>query len=213
MHAGPVPNRLLLGSIAVLTITGTAGAAFAPALLTYSPLLLLALSPITRHLVLAAPITDVVPFVAIATARRVLSCGVAYWVGLSYGELGLKWVEGRYPRFRRFVHWLEHAFHKVGPLLLVVAPSPPMCALAGTLRLSKWHVLPAALIGQLVWVGLAYWLGDFLSAWTGPILVWLREHVVEATAACIALFGGYQVIKRMRRKRSAESILDSLPKA
>src|SRR5690349_12670640 len=98
MQPTPRPKRFLLGSVVVLTATGTAGAAFMPTLLTYSPLLLLALSPLPRHLVLAAPLTAIVPFVAVATLRRVLSGAVAYEVGASYGDRGLKWIEGRYPR-------------------------------------------------------------------------------------------------------------------
>ncbi len=206
------PNRLLIGSVVALTIAGTAGSAFAPALLTYSPLLLVALSPLPRHLVLVAPITSFAPFVLVALARGLISAAVAYWVGVSYGKSGLQWIEPRYPRLRKWVRWLERTFDRVGPVVVLVSPTSPVCALAGMIRMPAWQFLPAALLGKAAWAIGAYWLGDFLSEWTTPILHWVRENVVSATIACVAVFGGYQVIRRLRRKRRVDAAIDSLPK-
>lgn len=200
-------RRIVVASAVALTSVGLCGVAFAPALLTYSPLLLIAMSAIPRHLVLAAPITDPGAFVAVATARRVVSCLVLYYLGESFGETGLDWLAKRYPKARLLVRWIDGAFRRFGAVVLVVAPSQPLSALAGNARLPLWQFLPAVAIGQTLWCSLTYWLGDFLSAWTAPFLAWLGDHVVSTTAACIAAVIGYQLLRRRRqRKRAAEAL-------
>lgn len=194
----------MLAAAALLTSIGLCGIAFAPALLTYSPLLLIGMSAIPRHLVLAAPLTDPGSFVIIATLRRVIGCTLLYYLGESFGETGLEWLERRYPKARRAVKWLERVFRRVGPLVLFVAPSQPMSALAGNVRMPLWQFLPAVSCGQLIWVGLTYWLGDYLSEWTTPITAWLSENVVSTTLACVVAVVAYQVVRRYRQRKRAE---------
>lgn len=194
----------MLAAAALLTSIGLCGIAFAPALLTYSPLLLIGMSAIPRHLVLAAPLTDPGSFVIIATLRRVIGCTLLYYLGESFGETGLEWLERRYPKARRAVKWLERVFRRVGPLVLFVAPSQPMSALAGNVRMPLWQFLPAVSCGQLIWVGLTYWLGDYLSEWTTPVTAWLSENVVSTTLACVVAVVAYQVVRRYRQRKRAE---------
>ena len=197
----------MVAAAAVLTSITLSGVAFSPALLTYSPLLLIALSPIPRHLVLAAPISDPIPFVAIATLRRAIACTMYYFLGDTFGESGLAWLSKRYPKLRTLVRWIDRLFQRAGAAVLVVAPSPPMSALAGNAKLPLWQFVPAVTIGQAIWCSLTYWLGDFLGAWTMPFIAWLKDHVVSATIACIAAVAAYQLVRRYRqRKRAADAI-------
>jgi membrane protein DedA with SNARE-associated domain len=200
-------RRIVVAATVAVTSIGLSGVAFAPALLTYSPLLLIAMSAIPRHLVLAAPLTDPASFMMVATLRRVIGCALLYFVGDTFGSTGLEQLERRYPKAHRFVTWIERVFARVGPLLLVIAPSLPMSALAGHARMPLWQFLPAVSIGQLFWVGLTYWLGDFLSQWTAPFTVWLSENVISTTIACIVGVAAYQLIRqRSQRKRAATAI-------
>lgn len=194
----------MVAATVAMTSVGLSGVAFAPALLTYSPLLLIAMSAIPRHLVLAAPLTDPASFMIVATARRVVGCTLLYFIGETFGDRGLEQLERRYPRARRFVRWVERLFARLGPLLLVVAPSLPLSALAGKVRMPLWQFWPAVACGQLIWVALTYWLGDFLSAWTTPFTAWLSEHVVSTTLACIAAVAAYQLIRRRRQQKRAQ---------
>lgn len=197
-------RRIVLAATVALSAVGLCGVAFAPALLTYSPLLLIGMAAIPRHLVLAAPVSDPLPFIAIATARRVISCTLMYFLGETFGELGLDWLEQRYPKARRFVRWVERVFRKGGALALFIAPSQPMAALAGNVRLPLWQFIPAVTLGQVVWVSLTYWLGDFLSPWTTPFLGWLSENVLSTTLACIAVVVAYQLVRRYRQRKRLE---------
>jgi len=200
----------VLATAAVLTSVGLCGIAFAPALLTYSPLLLIGMSSIPRHLVLAAPLTDPASFMVVATVKRVIGCAMLYYLGESFGESGLEWLDKRYPKARRLVRWLERIFQRVGLLMLFVAPTHPMCALAGNIRMPLWQFLPAVSGGQLIWVGLTYWLGDFLSEWTGPFTAWLSENVVSTTAACVVAVIAYEVVRRHRQRKRAESAVQGV---
>lgn len=201
-------RRIVVAATVAMTSIGLSGAAFAPALLTYSPLLLIGMSAIPRHLVLAAPLTDPASFMVVATLRRVIGCTLLYFIGDTFGATGLEQLERRYPKARRFVKWIERVFVRVGPLLLVIAPSLPLSALAGNARMPLWQFLPAVSIGQLFWVGLTYWLGDFLSEWTAPFTAWLSENVVSTTIACIAGVAGYQLIRRRNQRKRAESAVE-----
>jgi membrane protein DedA with SNARE-associated domain len=201
-------RRIVVAATVAMTSVGLSGAAFAPALLTYSPLLLIAMSAIPRHLVLAAPLTDPAAFMVVATLRRVLGCVLLYFIGDTFGGAGLEQLERRFPKARRLVTWIERVFARVGPLVLVIAPSLPMSALAGNVRMPLWQFLPAVSIGQLIWVGLTYWLGDFLSKWTVPFTAWLSENVVSTTIACVAGVAVYQLIRRRQQRRRAESAVE-----
>jgi membrane protein DedA with SNARE-associated domain len=197
-------RRIVLAATVVLASVGLCGVAFAPALLTYSPLLLIAMSAIPRHLVLAAPVTDPVPFVIVATLRRVVGCTLLYFLGETFGATGLEWLERRYPKARGVVRWLERVFRKTGVLILVVAPNQAMSVLAGNVRIPLWQFVPAVTCGQVIWTALTYWLGDFLSEWTTPFLAWLRDNVVGTTLACIAVVIAYQLVRKLRQRKPSE---------
>jgi len=211
MASRPEKQRIVVAAAVALTGIGLTGVAFAPALLTYSPLLLIGMSAIPRHLVLAAPFTDPTAFVAVATLRRVVSCVVLYFLGESFGETGLEWLAKRYPKAQQIVGWIDRLFRRAGAIVLVVAPSQPLSALAGNARVPLWQFLPAVTIGQTIWSSLTYWLGDFLAVWTTPFAAWLRDNVVGTTLACIACVVAYQLIRRIRQRRRAAQALQETP--
>jgi len=199
-------RRIVVAAAVVLTGIGLVGVAFAPALLTYSPLLLIALSAIPRHLVLAAPITDPFEFIAVASARRVVGCVLLYYVGESFGESGLEWLSKRYPKARRLVKGINWVFERAGALVVVAVPIV-MSPLAGNARMPMWQFLPAVTLGQIIWVSVTYWVGDFLGTWTKPFLAWLGQNVISTTIACIVCVAAYQLIRRYRQgKRAGDAI-------
>jgi len=199
---------LILGVAAVLGVASAVGVALAPALLTYSPLLLIAIAPLGRHLVLAAPVTAFIPFLIVGTGRRVITCVLAYLVGRAYGEAGIAWVQQRYPRAGRLVRALERLFRRAGPIVLLVAPGPMVCALAGVTRMRWRWFLPIATLGQAAWVTLTYRVGEALQTWILPILAWLEENMLVTTLACVLLVALFRLL---RRKGQATQALPTLP--
>lgn len=193
-----------------MTLAGAAGVALLPTLLTYSPLLLIALSPLGRHLVLAAPSTAMLPFVVVATLRRLLTCILAYYFGQAYGTSGITWVVTRYPRLTGFVRGLEWLFDRAAPLVVFVAPGPIICAMAGATRMRLWLFVPIAAAGQVVWTSLTYRLGEALSAWIKPIMAFFQEHMISTTVGFVLLMLAYRLL---RRNSPAENALAGLATA
>ena len=198
---------LLLGAAAVLAALALLGRALAPLLLTKSPLLLVALSPITTHLALAATVTPMAPFIVVGVLRRLLAPALAYYIGRAYGPEGIGWMYRRYPRFGRFLRWIERGFDRAAPLLLLLVPEPGLCALAGATGLRVWIALPMVLIGQIIRVALIYHVGDALSEWLMPFMDFLREHMWSATLVCMILAGGYALWRRRGQRRMLEEEL------
>jgi membrane protein DedA with SNARE-associated domain len=193
----------ILGTAGVLGIAAAVGMAMTVPLLRYSPLLLIALAPLGRHLVLAAPITELLPFMLVATGRRLVTCTLAYLVGRAYGEAGIAWVRTRYPWTVRVVRVLQWLFRRIGPLMVLVAPGPINCALAGAMGMRWAWFLPMATIGQAFWAYVTYRVGEALSAFILPILAWLNQNMIPATLVCVVLVVLYRVLRRGKQGAQA----------
>ena len=105
----------------------------------------------------------------------------------------------------RAVRFIERVFVRTGPLLLVVWPSYTLSSIAGVVRTPFWRFLLATCFGQLFYVLASYYFGNEISELTDAFLIWLRAHVLETTAVCVAAVA-LQVVLRMRRnakKRAA----------
>jgi hypothetical protein len=198
----PPLSRLLIAGIGALFGLSTLGMAFAPYLAVRHPLLLIALNPWPRHVILVAPHTPMIPLVLIASLRGLCSAIVAYEVGLHYGPQGIELFERRSPRLANFLRAFERIFSRAAPLFLFVSPGPMMSTLAavsGNSRPLTWGIS---------WVGFAFWafvnykVGDFLKPWTAPILKFIQSYLLETTILCAVLVLGYQWLARKRRLKA-----------
>ncbi len=198
----------VLAGIVVLTVASTLGAAFAPALLEYSPLGLLGLSPTIRHLVLVATLTPVVPFVLIAVIRRALSAGTSYGLGYIYRERMLDWMKGKAPRYAGVIDAVQCSFRRFGPLLLFVFPGITSAALAGIAGMRLRAFLPLMLAGQAAWMTAIYYVGDALRAPLTPVITWITAHMLEATLVSIVIVAAYEVYRRRRGQSAVPDFVD-----
>jgi membrane protein DedA with SNARE-associated domain len=208
MAEGRVPPSTLLGVAAAIGIANLVGIAFAPGLLKHAPLVLIALSPLGRHLVLAATVTPMVPFVIVGTTRRLLVAALSYALGRAYGTRGIGWVKARYPQLEPFLRALEWLFARAAPLLLFVAPGPLVCALAGATGMRAWLALPIAAAGQTAWMIVTYRLGEALAVWLAPIVAFIETYMVPLTLASIALALGYYWLRRRRQLGAMHALSD-----
>lgn len=191
---------VLLGAAAALGVGFWIGRGFAPALLTHSPLLLIALAPIPSHVVLVAPLTSVIPLVLIGAARRLLASVLAFYIARAYGGAGIPWVKARYPKHASKLDLLERVFRRAGPLVVFVMPGPLVAALAGATSMRLPVFLPIAAAGHACWVYVNYKVGEALSAWLKPALAFIDQHALTLTALSIALVFAYSL--RRRRKQA-----------
>ena len=160
--------RRALSLMGILGTSSLVGVAFSLYLVNHYPLLLVAMSPIGRHLILVAPNVDPFLFVLVAGARRLLFYAGSFQLGSALGPSGLIWLEARAARFARFVRWLERIFEKWSYAVLVLTPGPTVSCLAGIARVPLRVFVPLVTVGlvirMLLVILMAAWLREPIEA-------------------------------------------------
>lgn len=190
--------RLCLGLMAVLGVGSVVGVGASLYLAVNAPLLLIALSPLLRHLVLVAPNADPVAFVLVGTARTMLFFLASFYLGRAFGPAGLTWLESRAPRTGGFVRWLERVFEKGSYAVVLLFAGPAVSMIAG---ISGMRVLVFASIATVAMVFrllLILELGDWLREPLRDVLAVIDEYGLPGTIALLAAIAGYQWWKRRR---------------
>jgi membrane protein DedA with SNARE-associated domain len=186
----PIDRRtiaLFAVPMAILTIAGWIGDAFAPTLLTEAPLVLLLCNPRLRNLMLVSPTVDVVPFVIVAVGRLILSDPLFFLFGRRYGDVAIRWMEKRLGPNAGMVLWAERLFRKAALPVVAVIPNNMICLLAGATGM-RWSVFAALNVsGTVVRVAGVRVLGD---AFAEPILSfndWVADNRLVLTACTFGI--------------------------
>ena len=196
-----IPARLVRGCwalVAVLTVVSIVGTAFSPLLLVKAPLLLVALAPDGRHVVLVAGRVDPWLLTSVTVLRRALYSVGVFGLGAAYGDLAVNWIEARAQRLGKALRALERLFSKIGAVLLLALPFLSVCVLAGAARTRVRTFLPALLVGHFLWVFTTIWLGTRFAVQVQAVVDFFSERLLESTLVCVVLMAVYQLIKRRR---------------
>ena len=189
---------LVVGAcLAVIATSAVVGNALAPTLLVRHPLLLLALNATTRHLVLTSTSIDVVPYVVVGLGRRLLEDPFLFLLGRWYGDDAIAWVDDKVGGGAS-LRAVQRNFHRVGWLLVAVAPGGVVCVLAGISRMRTAAFLTLNIVGTLATIVLLRRFGD---AFSGPIellLAFSADNVVPLTALSLGLTALWLVRRRRR---------------
>lgn len=153
---------LLVVPMVAVTAVAQVGDALAPTLLVEHPLLLVAMIPRTRYLVLTAPLVGVVPFFVVGLVRLVLTDPVFFAFGRRYGDVGIRWIE-RKSGSPRTVQTAERWFRKASHPIVAVAPNNLVCVLAGATGMRTAPFLVLNLGGTAARMALVVWIGDVFS--------------------------------------------------
>lgn len=153
---------LLVVPMVAVTAVAQVGDALAPTLLVEHPLLLVAMIPRTRYLVLTAPLVDVVPFFVVGLVRLVLTDPVFFAFGRRYGDVGIRWIE-RKSGSPRTVQTAERWFRKASHPIVAVVPNNLVCVLAGATGMRTAPFLVLNLGGTAARMALVVWVGDLFS--------------------------------------------------
>lgn len=175
-------------------------------LLTNAPLLLLALSPIPRHGVLVAPLTDFVPFLLVMAIRRELASVVGYYTGQAYGERAIGFTEQRKPRLGRLVRRVARLFERAQIPVTFFAPYLS-AALAGATGMRFPVYLVVSLLGQMWVAALTYYVGDRFKEYILPVVDYVSEHAVAFTLVTVSLV----VARQLWRKWKGQGLAPVLP--
>lgn len=190
-----------LGVLSVGSMTGTASSLY---LVNHYPLLLIALSPLGRHLVLVAPIVDPLAFVVVAVARRMAFYLACFQLGRAMGPSGVVWLEQRAPRFARFVRWLENLFQRWSRSVAFLMPGPTVSALAGMSGMTLRLYVALATAGLVLRMIVILVFAELLREPIEWILALIDTYWKPGTALLVVVVLLYQW-RRVRMQRAARS--------
>lgn len=192
---------LILGPIVAVVVVGTLGNMFHPRLLRDHPLWLVAMEPRNRYLLLVADKVDFVPYLLVATIRRLISDPLFYVIGYLYGDSGVRWIERRLGDDVGLVRAMERGFRKAAPLMVFLFPGAIVCVLAGATGMSPVVFLACNLIGTVTVVTLLYRFAEFFE---GPLSAvngfYSRNNTVLTVISVVAV--GFWIWDQRRRGKS-----------
>ncbi len=169
----PKPTRkqltLVVVPIAVVWVAGTIGNLFHPALLVNMPLLLLALEPRFRYMLLIAPRVELLPFMAIALARRLISDPFLYKLGNMYGDSGVRWMERQMQDTIGWIRKVERGFGKAAWIFVLLWPGLVVCTLAGATGMRFSVFLALNIVGTIATTYACVAAADLLEPLVGGI--------------------------------------------
>jgi membrane protein DedA with SNARE-associated domain len=194
----PRPRVWLLPAAGLLVAATVMGAVLAAPLALDHPLWLIALNPWPRHLLLVAPHSPMVPFIALASLRGLASCVVTYELGRHYGARAGAYMEGRSARGGATFRAASKLFGRWSPVLLTVFPGATTSVLAGMGGLGRTSSLLLSFAGLVGWACVNYRLGAFLAPWTAPIVRFLSDNMLPATLLCILAIVLYRLTTRRK---------------
>lgn len=197
--------------IPLVVIFGTAalGNALFPLLVNDQPLLLLALNSTTRHLVATSTSVDVVPFVAVALARRLIEDPFLYLLGRRYGDGAVEWM-ARKVGAGRVLRAGQRNFRLWGIVLVFFFPGGVVCVLAGASGMSVWLFLTLNILGTLVTIGLLRSAGEEVAGPITYVLDFVGDNVVSLTVLSVLITVSALIRRRRRAGASDGSELSRL---
>lgn len=180
---------MVLGTLIVaFWVLGTVATALTPTLLAEHPLLLVALEPRNRNLLLTADRVDAVPFVVFATIRRVASDPIYFALGHLYGDGAVRWVERQVGGTgARSVRLVEKVFARARGPLVFLFPGLLVCVLAGATGMRTRTFLALNLAGTVAAVLALRAFADPLEPVIGPVTDFVEANQTWLTALTVAL--------------------------
>ena len=183
--------RVCVTTLAILSTLSLTGVTFWFWLVNHQPLLLVAMSPIGRHLLLVAPTVDPYVFVAVVVVRRMIFYLASFHLGRALGPAGISWIEARARRFGRFVRVLERIFRRASAPIVFVFSGPTISALAGVSGMRPRSFAALAASGLVLRAIAVLAVAVSVRGYIEIVLAWIDEHWVPGTIAMLVFVGLY----------------------
>src|SRR5262245_41194925 len=183
--------RVCVTTLATLSTLSLTGVTFWFWLVNHQPLLLVAMSPIWRHLLLVAPTVDPYAFVAVVVVRRMIFYMASFHLGRALGPAGISWIEARARRFGRFVRALERIFLRASVPIVFAFSGPTISALAGVSGMPPRRFAALAASGLVLRAIVVLAVAVSVRGYIEIVLAWIDEHWVHGTIAMLVLVGLY----------------------
>lgn len=183
---------LLLIPVACVVTAGYTANALAPTLLNEHPLLLIALSPINRYLLLTTNDLSAVSYFVVGFLRH-LAPDPFYWLlGYWFGDRALKWAVDTYPMLRSIAGEDGRALEqtdtrKILYPLAFVAPNTWVSLLCGAARIPVATFVALNVTGTLARLALFRWLGTVFESQIRTIVDFISDYQRPATIISVVL--------------------------
>ena len=179
-------------ALAVLGTGSLIGVSFSLVLVNHAPLLLIALSPIGRHMLLVAPMVDPLAFAAVLVGRRMLFYVASYHLGFGLGPAGIVWLEARSRPMARFVRFVERWFARSPRAVVLLAAGPTVSSLAGMTRMPLRVFLSLATVSLVIRVVATIVLAEWLRVPIEALLELIDAYWLPGTVVLVAFVLGYR---------------------
>lgn len=205
------PDRRTVTVLVVLVgafwILGTVANALAPTLIADHPLVLVALEPRNRFLLLVAGRVDLVPYLVFATFRRIASDPVYFALGHLYGDRSIRWMESQAgERGGRAVRFIERTYARFSKPMVFLFPGLPVCVLAGATGMRTRTFLVLNLTGTIAAVVVLRAFAEQLEPVVLPFTEWIDENQALLTVFSVALVLAYLGYQRWRGGGEVEAL-------
>jgi membrane protein DedA with SNARE-associated domain len=190
-------TRPLLGVLVLMLVAGGVGDTASPLLVIHSPLLLVALNPRARNVLLASLTVGLVPLLAVSLIRRLLILPVLYRLGQIHGDGSLAWVDRRLPRTGRWTRRVERWFDRAAAPVVLLLPGALTAYLAGSTGMHEAGLLVLSALGIMVRLAVLLAVGDALAA---P-LTWLLRFIADHQWPLLILSLALTAVQALRYRK------------
>lgn len=198
--------KLLAVPIVILIVVSNVGDALAPKLVDTRPLLLLAMNPRNRNLILVTNQLDAVSYYLVGTLRLLLSDPLFFLIGYWYGDTALEWMERRTKSVGRVMRQWEGVFGKAAYPIVFLAPNNWVCLFAGTAGMGVGGFFAVNIAGTVTRLYLIRRLGEQFEAPIDDVLGFIAEYRTPLLVISVVLFSVWMFTEL----RSGHEELDSL---
>lgn len=190
-------TRPLLGVLLLMVVASGVGDTASPVLVVHSPLLLVALNPRARNVLLASLTVGMVPLLSVGLIRRLLAVPVLYRLGRMHGDASLVWVDRRLPRTGRWTRRVERWFDRAAAPAVLLVPGALTAYLAGSTGMHEAGLIVLSALGIIARLAVLLAAGDALAA---P-LTWLLRFIADHQWPLLALSLALTAVHALRYRR------------
>ncbi len=162
-----------------------------------NPLLLIALNPRNRNLVLATNELGALPYYLVGFFRLIASDPVNYLLGFWFGDRAIAWTERRSRTYGPLIRDGEHWFRRLSLPLIFAAPNNIICALAGATGVSLRMFAVLNVAGTVVRLVAIRQLGSTLESPISSVVDFIGEYrtpilIVSVIGVAWTVFGEFR---------------------
>ena len=162
-----------------------------------NPLLLIALNPRNRNLILATNELDALVYYLVGFFRLIASDPVNYLLGFWFGDRAIAWTEKRSRTYGPLIRDGEQWFRRLSLPLIFAAPNNVICALAGATGVSLRMFAVLNVTGTIARLVVIRQLGSTLESPISSVVDFIGEYrtpilIISVIGVVWTVFGEFR---------------------